>query len=128
MSSIVEHHVHTPPMFKNLTQIMYVDIRIETLRQMLREELIKILDEKEKKEKENDEKQTKPPLSIPQLADRYGVSKATVHNWRKKGLVTGFKVGKGRFFHVDEVEKNLKQYRYWDVLESKGLMKIKRMY
>ena len=66
------------------------------------------------------------PLSIQQLADRYEVSKATIHNWRKQKLITGFKMGKGRFFHIEEVEKNLTQYRYLDVLESKGLIEKRK--
>jgi hypothetical protein len=35
-------------------------------------------------------------------------------------------MGKGRFFHVEEVEKNLKQYRYLDILESKGLVEPRK--
>lgn len=95
---------------------MYVEIKIETLRQMLREEIKQLLHEVNQ-----GEKQTTPPLSIQQLADRYNVSKATVHNWMNQDLIKGFKMGKGRFFHLDEVEKNLTQYRYLDVLEKKGL-------
>jgi|GEM_PF-4067714 len=93
----------------------YVEMRIEALREMLREEFKQIL-----KELNVVEKQKVAPLSIQQLADRYEVSKATVHNWRKQKLITGFKIGKGRFFHLEEVEKNLQQYRYLDILESKG--------
>ena len=69
---------------------MYVEIRTEELRKMLGEELQKIIEEQKKVGKPNF-----PPLSIPQLADRYGVSKATVHNWMKKELIIGFKMGKG---------------------------------
>lgn len=64
----------------------------------------------------------KPPLSIQQLADRYEVSKATVHNWMKQRLIIGFKMGKGRFFHIEEVEKSLSEYRYSNVLERNGMI------
>lgn len=101
---------------------MYVDIRIEALREMLREEFRHII--KEMKEADN---LKLPPLSIQQLADRYEVSKATVHNWRKQKLIEGFKIGKGRFFHIDEVERNLKQYRYLEILETKGLVEKRNL-
>src|ERR1700744_6420005 len=101
---------------------MYVDMRIDALRAMLREEFRYILTEM----KEADNLKL-PPLSIQQLADRYEVSKATVHNWRKQKLIEGFKIGKGRFFHIDEVEKNLKQYRYLDILETKGLVEKRNL-
>jgi excisionase family DNA binding protein len=60
-------------------------------------------------------------LSIQEVADRYEVSKQTVHNWINKGTIKGFKQGKGRYFHMDEIEKSFAQYRYSDVLERKGL-------
>ena len=101
---------------------MLVEMRIEALREMLREEFRHVL--KELKDVDN---LKLPPLSIQQLADRYEVSKATIHNWRKQNLIEGFKIGKGRFFHVDEVEKNLKQYRYLDILESKGLVEPRKL-
>lgn len=88
---------------------MYVDIKIETLRTMLREELTKILEEKEADGKRKD-----PPFNIQQLADHFGKSKATIHNWLNRGLIVGFKMGKGRFFNLHEVEASLKKYRHLD--------------
>lgn len=40
----------------------------------------------------------------------------------KQGLIKGFKMGKGRFFHIEEVKKSLSGYRYSNVLERKGLI------
>jgi transposase len=101
-------------------------VHFEDLKKLVREEVGKLI--VEVREQTDKQKQQPKPLSIQELADRYEVSKATVHNWRKQGLVTGFKIGKGRFFHLEEVEKNLKQYRYLDVLERKGLHEFKKFY
>ena len=95
-------------------------VAFNDLRDIIREEVAKVIDEV-------NNKKTKPkPLSIQQLADRYEVSKATVHNWMKQKLITGFKMGKGRFFDLVEVEKNLTQYKYLDVLEAKGLIEKRK--
>jgi transposase len=93
---------------------MYIDIKSQNLREILREELKQLLEELKKTEKK-----VLPPLSIGQLAEHYDVSKATVHNWINRGLVTGFKMGKGRFFHLEEVEKSLTRYNHSDALEKK---------
>jgi transcriptional antiterminator len=117
--------IRTDYKFKWLEQILKDVIR-ESINELRYED--KELRDLEIKLKEN-EKQKAPapkPLSIPQLAERYGVSKATVHNWRNQKLITGFKMGKGRFFHLEEVEKNLTQYRYLDRLESQGLIQPRK--
>ena len=89
----------------------YVDVDLlkETIREVIKELLqdLKGLNSKPK------------PLSIAEVADRYGVSKATIHNWMKNGVVTGFKQGKGRFFYLDELEKNLTKFRYLNEPVSK---------
>ncbi|WP_428331637.1 helix-turn-helix domain-containing protein [Mucilaginibacter sp.] len=96
-------------------------LKFSDLRNLIREEFKKLLDSLDEK------KETAPkPLSIQQLADRYEVSKATVHNWMKQDIIKGFKMGKGRFFHLDEIEKSLAQYKYLDVLEKKGLVEKRR--
>lgn len=95
---------------------MYVDVNV--LRQLIREENLKLVNDfKELEEK------AQPPLSIAQVAKRYGKSKATVHNWINRGLITGFKMGKGRFFDVGELEMNLKDFeRYTGVVERRKRM------
>ncbi|GAC1562719.1 MAG: hypothetical protein NVS3B13_36060 [Mucilaginibacter sp.] len=59
-------------------------------------------------------------LSITDVAKRYDVSKATVHNWIKKKLITGFKRGKGRFFYLHELDKSLTDYKYFEMLQKTG--------
>ena len=47
--------------------------------------------------------ETKPLLTIGELAVRFKVSKATIHNWMAKGIVKGVKVGKNRYFTENEI-------------------------
>jgi transcriptional antiterminator len=48
-------------------------------------------------------------LDIGELAEKFKVSKQTVHNWIKRRIITGKKMGKGRFFSVREVEESLEK-------------------
>jgi len=47
--------------------------------------------------------ETKPLLTITDLAMRFKVSKATIHNWINRGIIEGVKVGKNRYFTEDEL-------------------------
>jgi len=47
---------------------------------------------------------------IGQIASRLGVSKATIHNWLKRGLITGHKFGKNRYFTEQEILEAFKSY------------------
>jgi transposase len=93
-----------------------VVIQFRDLRTLIQEEFQKF------KEEDNKKVVAPKPLSIQQVAERYDKSKATVHNWMKQGIITGFKMGKGRFFHLDELEENLTRFNYLEILESKGLI------
>jgi DNA-binding MurR/RpiR family transcriptional regulator len=59
-------------------------------------------------------------LNITDVAARYRVSKATVHTWMKKGLIGGFKQGKGRFFYQHELDQKLRAYKYFEMLQNTG--------
>lgn len=63
-------------------------------------------------ERERQEKQKQPLLTLAEIAEKFKVTKATIHNWRKEGLITGSKVGKNRYFTEEEVRKALAAYRY----------------
>lgn len=79
----------------------------------------------EKKDKHLDVK----PLNIQQVADRYGKSKATVHNWMKQGIIHGFKQGKGRYFYLHELDQSLQHYKYFEMLQDTGeIPKDKKYY
>lgn len=62
------------------------------------------------------------PLNIQQVADRYGVSKATVHNWMKQEIIKGFKQGKGRYFYLHELDQSLTRYKYFEMLQNTGVV------
>jgi excisionase family DNA binding protein len=53
-----------------------------------------------------------PLLTIGDVAKRFQVCKATVHNWIDRGVITGFKVGKNRYFTEEEVRNSLIRYGY----------------
>jgi hypothetical protein len=54
--------------------------------------------------KQQDTKDGAKSLStIPDIAKRFKVSKATVHNWINRGIVRGVKVGKNRYFTEEEI-------------------------
>ena len=50
-----------------------------------------------------------PLLSIQDVADKFGVCKATVHNWIKLNYISGEKMGKGRYFDEQEVRQAMKE-------------------
>jgi excisionase family DNA binding protein len=47
--------------------------------------------------------ETKPLLTIADIAKKFKVSKATIHNWLNRGIIQGVKVGKNRYFTEDEI-------------------------
>lgn len=42
--------------------------------------------------------------TLSDVAKRFKVSKATVHNWMGRGIIKGVKVGKNRYFTEDEIQ------------------------
>ena len=102
----------------------------EELRQLIREEVAQFRAElttymsEQKKDKHLDTK----PLNIQQVAERYGKSKATIHNWMKQGIITGFKQGKGRYFYLHELDQNLKRYKYFEMLQNTGEIPASKRY
>lgn len=53
-----------------------------------------------------------PLLTITDLSVKLKVTKATIHNYLKKGLITGEKMGKNRYFKMVEVSNAMKKYGY----------------
>ncbi|SDM99605.1 DNA binding domain-containing protein, excisionase family [Daejeonella rubra] len=53
-----------------------------------------------------------PLLTIKELAEKLKVTKATIHNYLKKGLITGEKMGKNRYFEFRKVLEAMKKYGY----------------
>lgn len=65
-----------------------------------------------KEEQKKLEQLNEPPLNINDIAVRFKVCKATIHNWINRGIITGNKVGKNRYFTFGEVRAALKQYGF----------------
>lgn len=55
---------------------------------------------------------TEPLLTIDDIAKKFQVSKATVHNWKNKGSIVGKKFGKNRYFTQTEVRESMARYGY----------------
>lgn len=55
----------------------------------------------------NDDK----PLKRADLADMFGISLVTVHDWMKKGIITGYKVNGRTYFKREEVSNAMKQIK-----------------
>jgi excisionase family DNA binding protein len=53
-----------------------------------------------------------PLLTIDDIAKRFKVCKATVHNWINRGIIVGMKVGKNRYFTEEEVRSALTKYGF----------------
>lgn len=53
-----------------------------------------------------------PLLTIQELSVKLSVTKATIHNYLKKGLIKGEKMGKNRYFKMVEVNEAMRKYGY----------------
>ena len=54
---------------------------------------------------------TRTLSTIADIAIRFKVSKATVHNWLNQGLLSGLKVGKNRYFTEEEIRRVIILYK-----------------
>lgn len=55
----------------------------------------------------------KPPemYTINDICAMLKVTPATLHNWKKQGLLTGCRLGKNRYFTKQEVEQAMTKYK-----------------
>lgn len=79
----------------------------EIIKQFIKESLDEFLQEIAKREESN-----QPLLTIEDIARKFQVTKATIHNWMKKGSIVGKKFGKNRYFTEDEVRKSMAKYGF----------------
>jgi excisionase family DNA binding protein len=90
---------------------MRAEYKIKFLEQIFKEFIKEAIDEfKEELQKKEDDK--KPLLTIEDIARRFKVTKATIHNWINRGMLKGRKVGKNRYFMEDEVRHALMKYGF----------------
>ena len=98
-------------------KIPLLDIKIEYLVEIL-EPIIEKQFNKLLEAKRESEEQQKPLLTISDIALKFGVTKATVHNWRKRGSIVGQKFGKNRYFTEDEVRKSMARYGFTKIYDE----------
>ena len=92
------------------------DIKVKYLFELLRTEINDILDKRDLEQRRREEEK-QPLLTIEDVARKFKVTKATVHNWINRGIITGQKMGKNRYFTEDEVRRSLAKYGFtkqWD--------------
>jgi DNA invertase Pin-like site-specific DNA recombinase len=88
------------------------DLKMEYLEEVFERLIDKIMENKKQSEQAD-----KPLMTIEDIARKFQVTKATVHNWKKRGSIVGQKFGKNRYFTEDEVRKSMAKYGFtkqWD--------------
>jgi excisionase family DNA binding protein len=58
------------------------------------------------------EELSNPLMKIADISKRFKVSKQTIHNWINRGIITGNKTGKNRYFTEEEVRQALTKYGF----------------
>ncbi|MDN3549330.1 helix-turn-helix domain-containing protein [Mucilaginibacter aquaedulcis] len=97
-----------------------VDVKFLYLEKILKDYVKEALREYLNEQKKF-EQQKKPLMTIDDIARRFKVTKATVHNWMKKGSIAGQKFGKNRYFTEEEVQSSMAKYGYseqWNKQEN----------
>lgn len=80
-----------------ITEIMQNELMIkieDCVRNVVRDEL-----------KENMHKKGGEYISAQKLCDRLGITKPTIHEWRKRGIIKSYKLGARVFYSWDEVQE-----------------------
>ncbi len=101
---------------QEIVRELKLDLKIRHLEQIIKEWLSEALDAREAKSKLMQE-ESKPLLTIEDIAKKFKVTKATVHNWKNKGSIVGQKFGKNRYFTEDEVRTSMAKFGFskqWD--------------
>jgi HTH domain len=85
-----------------------LDYKIKWLEKIFKDFVKEALTEhRDELKKLNDEKS--PLLTIEDIAKRFKVTKATIHNWINRSWLTGNKVGKNRYFTEEEARSASKK-------------------
>lgn len=48
-------------------------------------------------------------LKVKDVAKKFGVSRQTIYEWRKNGLLPSFNIGRSVYFNPDEVQKRIEE-------------------
>ncbi|WP_428330557.1 helix-turn-helix domain-containing protein [Mucilaginibacter sp.] len=87
------------------------DVKFRYLEEIIKDYIKEALTEFIKEQKEAEENKS-PLLTIEDIARKFQVTKATVHNWKNKGSIVGKKFGKNRYFTEEEVRKSMAKFGF----------------
>ena len=93
------------------------DYKFRWLEQIMKDYFKESLEELLTELKEREQEKT-PLLTIDDIAKRFKVTKATIHNWINRKIIVGNKVGKNRYFTEDEVRDALKKYGFLKAVDE----------
>ena len=88
-----------------------VDYKVKYLEKLFKDFVKEALTEFREEERQF-EQQKQPLLTINDIARQFKVCKATIHNWKNRGTITGNKVGKNRYFTYEEVRDALRKHGF----------------
>jgi hypothetical protein len=88
-----------------------IDYKIKWLEKIFKDFVKEALAEHRNEQKQLEELKN-PLMTISDVVKRFKICKATLHNWIKRGTITGNKVGKNRYFTEDEVREAIKKYGF----------------
>ena len=91
-------------------------LKPDDLRQIIKAELQKVLEDNfDKLAKQTpDKKETPEMLTDKELADRLKMSRVTLYEWRRKGILPFKRIGKRVLYNWDDVYKTLKDVKQRD--------------
>lgn len=85
-----------------MEQINFIGVEPESLiKEIVSKVKESLLTDLEKTFKENEPKRY---LSADEVCQRFGVSKPTIHEWRKRGILIPHKLGSRVYYRLDEIE------------------------
>lgn len=95
-------------------QLVVIDARV--LMSMIGNMFQTIIENDMEHKKANQEK-VKPSddlLTMPEVVKLLKVSKVTIHNWKKKGIIKSHKIGRKLFFKKEEILEDIKKQKYFN--------------
>jgi len=75
-------------------------------------DIYKDIDLKEFLQKGIDEMPKKEYATRKEVAEYFKVTRQTIHNWEKKGIVTKYQIGGRSLFKIPEIEEKMKKQPY----------------
>ena len=92
-----------------MESLIFLNVQVDELKALIQDAVIKVLDERlsafppEKKEDQL--------LKLDEVAKLFGVSKVTIHSWKRNGLLPFYRINSKIYFKRDEVFNSLKEIK-----------------